>query len=110
MWCSTTAILPNKLPPELRAAHEKRAARVAEIGEAFLTYFEPHDLNAKLLNLGFAEIEDLGPRQIAARYFLNGATTPPDKGGHIVRATTIASRTERDAVRSPLEFGGSGVQ
>ncbi len=101
---------PDKLPPELRAAHEKRAARVAEIGEAFLTYFEPHDLNAKLLNLGFAEIEDLGPRQIAARYFLNGATTPPDKGGHIVRATTIASRTERDAVRSPLEFGGSGVQ
>ena len=46
-------------------------------------------LRAKLLALGFTEVEDLGPREIAARYFPNRAVTLPDKGGHILRAATI---------------------
>lgn len=80
---------PHTLPPELRAAHEERAAKVAEIGESFLTYLEPNGLRAKLLALGFSEVEDLGPQQIAARYFPNRTINLPDKGGHVIRATKI---------------------
>jgi methyltransferase (TIGR00027 family) len=80
---------PDSLPPEWRAIHDKRAERVAELGEAWLTYFEAHELRTKLLGLGFTEVEDLGPPQIAARYFPNRAISLPEKGGHILRATTV---------------------
>jgi methyltransferase (TIGR00027 family) len=79
---------PASLPPEARLSHEKRATRVAELGEAWLNYFKADELRAKLMALGFSEIEDLGPSQIAARYFPNRMSTLPDKGGHILRATT----------------------
>ena len=87
-WCSITAILPIRSAGTARA-HEERAAKVAEIGESFLTYFEPEDLRTRLLALGFSEIEDLGPRQIAARYFPNRVINLPDRGGHVIRATKI---------------------
>jgi methyltransferase (TIGR00027 family) len=80
---------PESLSSELRAFHEERAARVAELGEAWLSFFEADALHAKLRNLGFSEIEDLGPPQIAAQYFPNRATKSPEKGGHVLRATTI---------------------
>ena len=79
---------PDSLPPELRAGHERRAAHVAELGEPFLSYFAAHTLHPRLREIGFPEIEDLGPPQIAARYSPNRAASLPDKGGHIVRATT----------------------
>jgi methyltransferase (TIGR00027 family) len=80
---------PASLSAEKRTSHERRAKHVAELGEAWLNYFEAHELRAKLMALGFSEIEDLGPPQIAARYFPNRVSTLPDKGGHILRATTI---------------------
>jgi methyltransferase (TIGR00027 family) len=80
---------PASLSAEARISHERRATHVAELGEAWLNYFETDDLRAKLMALGFSEVEDLGPPQIAARYFPNRVSTPPDKGGHILRATTI---------------------
>jgi methyltransferase (TIGR00027 family) len=80
---------PASLSAEARTSHERRAAHVAELGEAWLNYFEADELRAKLRALGFSEIEDLGPPQIAARYFPNRMSTIPDKGGHILRATTI---------------------
>ncbi len=79
---------PASLPAEWRIRHERRAQHVAELGEAWLNYLEADDLRAKLMALGFSEVEDLGPPQIAARYFPHRASTPPDKGGHILRATT----------------------
>ncbi len=79
------------LTAERRERHERRAARVAELGEAWLTYFEAATLHPKLREAGFAEIEDLGPRQIAARYFPSRATTAPERGGHILRAATFRS-------------------
>ena len=79
---------PASLSAEKRTSHERRAKHVAELGEAWLNYFEAHELRAKLMALGFSEIEDLGPPQIAARYFPNRVSTLPDKGGHILRATT----------------------
>jgi methyltransferase (TIGR00027 family) len=80
---------PASLSAEWRIRHERRARHVAELGEAWLNYFESDDLRAKLLALGFTAIEDLGPPQIAARYFPNRTSTLPEKGGHILRATTI---------------------
>jgi methyltransferase (TIGR00027 family) len=74
---------------EGRAAREDLAARVAAVGEAFKSYFETGDLHARLAALGFREIEDLSPAAIAARYFPNRATAASDKGGHILRATTV---------------------
>ncbi|HTD25294.1 MAG TPA: SAM-dependent methyltransferase [Terriglobales bacterium] len=79
---------PDKLSPEARAFHDQGAARVEAAGEAWVSYFEADELRAKLLALGFSEIEDLAPRQIAVRYFPNRVSNLPDKGGHILRAAT----------------------
>jgi len=77
---------PESLSAEARANYDIRAARVAELGEAWLTHFETQDLRAKLNNLGFDEIEDLGPPQIAARYVPGSSKSSPKNGGHILRA------------------------
>jgi methyltransferase (TIGR00027 family) len=78
---------PATFSPELRLEHDRRAARVAALGEAWINYFEAVPLRAKLLKLGFSEVEDLGPPEIASRYFPGRVSSPPEKGGHIVRAT-----------------------
>lgn len=77
---------PETLSPEMRSAHEERAARVASLGEAWVNYFETDQLRAKLTELRFSEVEDLGPREIRARYFPQSADDR-DKGGHVVRAS-----------------------
>ena len=74
--------------PERRAAHEALAARVAAAGEAFRCYLDTPTLAARLGKLGFNEIEDLGPREIAARYFPGHATSTSRTGGHVLRAST----------------------
>ncbi len=79
---------PESFAPELRAYHDARAARVAELGESWISFFQPAHLHAKLKELGFAEIEDLGPPQIAARFFPQRANVP-EAGGHILRASTL---------------------
>jgi len=82
---------PASLSPEIRAKHERRARRVADLGEAWVSYFEPDRLHANLVAVGFSEIEDLGPAQIVARYFPGRAGSLPDKGGHVIRAKTKCS-------------------
>lgn len=80
---------PASLPPELRAAHALRAARVAELGEIFRSYFSADELRTQLRAAGFNEVEDLGPPHIAARYFANRPAPIPERGGHIVRASRM---------------------
>ena len=82
----------ESLSPEMRAVHDRRAARVAELGEPWLNYFEPDKLRAMLLDLGFSTVEDLGPPEIAARYFPSRAASVPARGGHIVRAARASIR------------------
>ncbi len=84
---------PETLSPEHRLEHDQRAAHVAALGEAWVNYLEAASLHAKLTALGFTEIEDLGPPQIASRYFPGRAGAPAERGGHILRASTL----KRDA-------------
>lgn len=74
---------------EARAAHEALAARVAEAGEAFRSFYDPEAIGERLRALGFRSIDDLGPAQLAARFFPGRATTATAHGGHIVAASTI---------------------
>lgn len=80
---------PHTLSPEARAYHDRRAARVEALGESWLSYFEADKLREKLLSLGFKEVEDLAPPQIAERFIPDFVGTRPERGGHILRATTI---------------------
>jgi len=80
---------PHALPPDARADHDQRAARVAALGKRWLSYLEPPQLHARLRQTGYCTIEDLGPPQIRARYFPGFAGLASDKGGHILRAATI---------------------
>ena len=89
--CSTTAIpwILALNEDEYAAARRTLAARVASLGETFRSHFETDPLHAKLLALGFREVEDLGPALIRERYFANRTGSLPDRGGHVVRATSV---------------------
>ncbi len=69
-------------------ALEALSNRVEKLGESFLTFFESERLHEQLRNLGFTDIEDLGPKEIAARYFPGRAVDSPERGAHVVRAGT----------------------
>jgi methyltransferase (TIGR00027 family) len=92
---------PELLPAALRVAHEARAARVAALGEAWVTHFDPPALHARLTALGFREIEDLGPPQIVARFGARAPFPVPERGGHILRASTRTEAGPRRADRAP---------
>jgi len=80
---------PDALSAESRRSHDIRAELVESIGEPWVCHFEPQELRTRLTELGFSEIEDLGPPQISERYFPARLTRPPETGGHILRASTI---------------------
>lgn len=81
---------PESLSPEHRAAHQRRADRVAELGEPWLSYFEPPQLHARLRELGFGAVDDLGLRDLAQRYFgVDPARQLPERGGHVLYAATL---------------------
>jgi methyltransferase (TIGR00027 family) len=82
---------PDTFSTETRAYHDERAAHVESLGEAWISYFVPEVLHAGLSALGFSEFEDLGPREIRSRYFPNHAGASPDRGGHVLFATTAKS-------------------
>lgn len=52
-----------------RRAFDALAKRVAAAGEPFVGFFDPKELVRALETMGFAHIEDLGSREINARYF-----------------------------------------
>jgi methyltransferase (TIGR00027 family) len=83
---------PATLSPQARAAHLARADRVAALGEPWLSYFEPAALQAMLAELGFSEIEDLGPPALAARYWPHAGQAPAERGGHVALARTAWPR------------------
>ena len=88
--------------PASRELHERLSQRVAAAGEAFRSYFDTPALHEKLRALGFAEIEDLGPNEIAARY-LPGRAAPARAAGGMSRGTRGAS--EASPTRAGLVLG-----
>ncbi|HUJ61509.1 MAG TPA: SAM-dependent methyltransferase [Kofleriaceae bacterium] len=78
---------PGSLPPELAARAAERAARVAAIGEPWLSFFQPAELAARLAATGFSSVVDLDPRQLVARFAPEHAAQVPERGGHVVIAT-----------------------
>jgi len=88
----------ESIPEQARAALDALAARVAAAGEELRTFFQTDPLHARLRALGFDEIEDLGPRQIAERFFPEeGRPRSQAGGGHIIRV-----RLSRDGRQSSL--------
>jgi methyltransferase (TIGR00027 family) len=77
---------PGSMPARAAAAHGRRAARVAALGEPWLTFFTPQTLHPRLRALGFSEIEDLGPTEVSILYFGAPAGSPDRRGGHLIRA------------------------
>jgi methyltransferase (TIGR00027 family) len=86
------------MTPERQAAFEARTRRLAAIGEPWLTFFEPAALAADLGAFGFTDIEDLGPVDLALRYFGFAPDDPrlaavgSGGRGHVVRAAKPSSR------------------
>jgi methyltransferase (TIGR00027 family) len=74
--------------PGARAAREALAARVAALGETLQCHFDTEELGARLAKLGFRDVEDLGPGQIAERFF-PGRVTSSAGGAHVLRAATV---------------------
>ena len=79
---------PQSLSGLLRAAYAMRAAKVAAIGEPWLSGFEPRNLIDALAQLGFGQIEDLGPAELNTRYF-----TGRDDGLRVLMGRVMRART-----------------
>jgi methyltransferase (TIGR00027 family) len=77
-------------PPAAQAAFDRRAARVAKIGEPWLSFFAPTELAASLADLGFDELEDLDASGMAARYPRSGPPPKAGSGAHLMRARRSA--------------------
>ena len=67
---------------------DRMAVRVAAIGEPWKTFFLPERLRAMLERIGFTETEDLGAKEINARYFANRSDgLQVGEAAHLVKAT-----------------------
>lgn len=63
------AMPPERLVPRQRARFDAIAGRAAAAGEPWRTFFEPPELEAKLRQVGFIEIEDVDADALNRRYF-----------------------------------------
>ena len=70
----------------VRAKHQQQAARVASIGEPWISFFDPGELAEMLRGLGFDDLEDLTGSDIATRYFGAPPGIRPNSGAHLMRA------------------------
>ncbi|MEV8509925.1 class I SAM-dependent methyltransferase [Actinoplanes sp. NPDC051475] len=74
---------------ERRTALEARAARAARVGEPWRSSFQPEEIAGLLNEHGFGEVEDLGPAELAERYFGRPGVPKDTPGGHVLRARKI---------------------
>ncbi len=77
---------PERLSGPARERRDRRAARVAALGEPWLSHFDPATLRRRLHDLGFSRVEDLGPGEIAARFLGDLGAAPGGAGGHLMWA------------------------
>jgi O-methyltransferase involved in polyketide biosynthesis len=70
-----------------RIPHEEMAARVAERGEPFRSFFAPEDILRDVKAVGFSDAEDFNSRSLNARYFRGRDDGLELRGaGHLLRA------------------------
>ena len=67
------AVPPDAIPPRHRARFDALASRVAAAGEPWRTFFAPNDLEARLRDIGFSDIEDVDGDELNVRYFSSRA-------------------------------------
>ena len=79
--------------PAARRRFEKRAASVRDVGEPWLSQWDPDDLASQLRNAGFHTVEMLGPPELAARFF-DGQTDWVQKRGPHPCTICIATKDE----------------
>jgi methyltransferase (TIGR00027 family) len=79
------------LSGDAQRAREARQARVAAMGEPWISLFDPADVHAMLLVAGFHHVEDCEAIDLAARYACGSPDFPRGRGGHIVHAATDAA-------------------
>lgn len=66
------------------------AARVASVGEPWISFFDPRALAKSLNDLGFDDVEDLESGAIAARFARAPNPDRSNSGGHLLRARRSA--------------------
>lgn len=77
----------DQLSAELQEAHTRRAESVRALGEPWLSYFDTPALHADLEMAGLRVVEDVGPTDIAVRFFGAPPDSPQRPGGHVLVAT-----------------------
>ena len=88
----TEIIFEYALPKELVDEESQRflarsMAVAAARGEPFQSFFEPAQLAEQVRKLGFAEVSDLGPDEMEARYFTDRTDAlRPSAANHYMRA------------------------
>jgi O-methyltransferase involved in polyketide biosynthesis len=55
--------------------------QVADLGEPFISYFEPVDMQAKLHQVGFTQVDFLSADDAKTRYFQDTTLLPPRRTG-----------------------------
>ncbi|WP_051266687.1 class I SAM-dependent methyltransferase [Nakamurella lactea] len=86
----------DELTPRQRADRDRRAANVASVGEPWRTHFGTADLHQLLRANGFTVADDLGPTEIAVRYFGAPADTASRPGGHVVHVVAAGRVAAED--------------
>lgn len=76
---------PGNYDPRVRILVEALRQSAAELGEPWLSHFNPPQVAALLERHGFSGSEDLGPAEIGVRY-LGRPVKSPRAGAHVVRA------------------------
>jgi len=66
------------------------AARVASVGEPWISFFVPTELAKSMRELGFDEIEDIESGDVAARFSGAPRGMTSNSGGHIIRVRRSA--------------------
>jgi methyltransferase (TIGR00027 family) len=77
------------IAPAGRAAHKALAERVAAVGESIQSYFGTALLCTKMSAIGFRKVDDIGPAELAARFFPETERSAPARGGHVMHAAHV---------------------
>lgn len=70
-----------------RERYEAMITEARDMGEPWLSFFQPDDLARRLRALGYAELEDLGVSEIGTLYVPSWKLPKGTPGGHIMRAS-----------------------